>query len=208
MPWSILWRTVLTIWLVWIVVCDLKAGCVPHQLSWPLLIAIIVLRAWLGSWILPVAFVGLILVELLPAVWRIPSVVVLVVGLRQVALGLDDPISQFVILWWGVVYGLWMLNVLGGADVRIFMTLVAAFPQQKMVAALWGGLLVAGILWLVIVYRHHSLIPLLRAARGLSSGRYPTREELKEQGRPTTPGLALGAFVYLWFLEAIDGIVA
>jgi len=113
---------------------------------------------------------------------------------------LNDPATQLVALWWGVVYVLWTLHVLGGGDVRVFMALVTFFPDPGMVVALWGGLALASIAWLVALYRRDALGLLVQAGQGMSGGRYPSREDLKEQGRPTTPGLVLGALAYLWFI--------
>ena len=96
--------------------------------------------------------------------------------------------------------GLWTLHILRGADAWLFMTLVALFPDLALVAALWGGFFVVGIIWLLVMYRLHAWLPLVQAGQSAQAGKFPSPEELKEQGRPTTPGLALGALVYLWFV--------
>jgi Flp pilus assembly protein protease CpaA len=137
-------------------------------------------------------------IEMLPQVWQIPSVALLVGGVQWGCWILNDPVTIFVALWWGIPYALWTLNLLGGADVRIFMALVAFFPYPEMVAALWGGLALVSIIWLLVQYRRNALIPLVQAGQGMLGGQYPSRENLKKQGRPTTPGLVLGALVYMW----------
>ena len=200
MEWTIGSKIALSVLLVAAAVLDLKTRRVPHLITWPLLLVVVAARAWEGSWILPVFLLGLILVEWVPAVWRVSAIVLLVGGVQSVAWMLDDPDTRLIVLWWGVVYVLWTLHVLGGGDVRVFMALVAFFPHPGMVVALWGGLALASIAWLVALYRRDALGLLVQAGQGMSGGRYPSREDLKEQGRPTTPGLVLGALAYLWFI--------
>ncbi len=201
MEWTTAPKIVLTVLLVAVAVLDLKTQRVPHLITWPFLMAAIVAAAWEGSWIPAPLLLCLVLVEVLPQIWQIPAVVVLT-GTAQCAARwtLDDPTGQFVALWWGVAYALWVLHVLGGGDTRLFMALVALFPQPGMVAALWGGFALVGVVWLLVLYRHSAPVPLVQAGQDILSSHYPSREELEEHGRPTTPGLALGALVYLWLM--------
>lgn len=200
MEWNITSKIILSALLIGASAWDLKTRRVPHLLTWPMLLAATALRTWMGSWILPVFLLALVLAELVPEAWRVSAVVALG-GLGQaVAQMLDDPAAQLISLWWAIVYVLWTLHVLGGADARLFMALVALFPDVTLVAALWGGFLVAGVVWLVVMYRRHAWLGLVQAGRGVQAGKFPSLEELKEQGRPTTPGLALGTLVYVWFL--------
>jgi Flp pilus assembly protein protease CpaA len=193
-------KAVLSTLLILIAAWDLKTRRLPHWIAWPLLLVAIVVRAWMGSWILLPLLVGLAIVELLPLVWRGPAVAVLLGGAQWGAQVLGDPATQLVALWWGIAYGLWTLHVLGGGDVRVFMALVALFPSSGMVAALWGGLASVSVAWLVLLYRRDGLGLLLQAGQGISGGRYPSREDLAKHGKPTTPGLALGALAYLWLI--------
>ena len=200
MNWNVTSKIILSALLIGASAWDLKTRRVPHLLTWPALLAATALRTWMGSWILPVLLLVLVLAELVPEFWRVPAVVALG-GLGQaVPQMLDDPAAQLISLWWAIVYVLWTLHVLGGADARLFMALVVLFPDVTLVAALWGGFLVVGVVWLVVMYRRHAWIGLVQASRGVQAGKFPSQEELKEQGRPTTPGLALGALVYVWFL--------
>lgn len=200
MEWTVAWKVVLSMLLIVVAAWDLKTKRVLHLVAWPLLLAATATRVWEGSLVLLFLLMGLILVEVLPQVWRGPGLVLLVGGAQWGGEVLNDPATQLVALWWGVVYVLWTLHVLGGGDVRVFMALVAFFPHPGMVVALWGGLALASIAWLVALYRRDALGLLVQAGQGMSGGRYPSREDLKEQGRPTTPGLVLGALAYLWFI--------
>ena len=191
-------KAVLSVVLILVAAWDLKTRRVPNWITWPLLLVAIVVRAWKGSWILLPFLVALVMVELLPQVWRGPAVAVFVGSAQLGAQVLGDPTTQLVALWWGIAYGLWTLHVLGGGDARVFMALVALFPSSGMVAALWGGLASVSVVWLVLLYRRDALSLLMQAGQGISGGRYPSQKDLAEQGKPTTPGLVLGALAYLW----------
>lgn len=182
--------------LVAAAVWDLRESRVPHVVTWPLLLGATAFRTWNGAWLLPFLLLGLLLVEKLPVIWRIPAVAMLVGVVQSI-----DPAFRFVAPWWGMAYGLWMLNLLGGADTRIFMALVAFYPRLDMVAALSGGLLAVGLVWLVAVYGRGASHRLALAGREVTRGEFPSREELEEQGRPMTPGLTSGALVFLWVIS-------
>jgi hypothetical protein len=200
MEWNVISKIALSLVLVGAAAWDLETRRVPHLVTWPVLLAATALRAWMGSWLLLVFLLALVLAELAPEFWRVPAVVALG-GLGQaVAWTLDDHAAHLIAPWWAILYILWTLHILGGADARLSMALVALFPDLVLVAALWGGFLIAGVIWLMVIYRRFAWLPLVQAGRNLSGARFPSLEELKEQGRPTTPGLALGALVYLWFL--------
>jgi Flp pilus assembly protein protease CpaA len=194
------WRVVLSLLLIVVAAWDLRTKRVPHLVAWPLLLLAVAARTWQGSWLLLPLFVGLVLVELLPQVWRGPGIVLLVGGAQWGAQLLSDPAAQFIALWWGVAYMLWTLHVLGGGDTRVFMALVALFPETALVAALWGGLALVSIAWLLVLYRRSAWSLLAQAGQSISGGRYPSQEELAEQGKPSTPGLVLGALTYLWVI--------
>jgi Flp pilus assembly protein protease CpaA len=196
----VLLKIVLSVLLVFVAVWDLRTKRVPHLIAWPLLLIAVAARTWQGSWILLPLFVGLVLVELLPQVWRGPGIVLIVGSVQWGAQILNDPVAQFVALWWGVAYALWTLHVLGGGDTRVFMALVALFPDTALVAALWGGLALVSVAWLLVLYRRSAWSLLAQAGQSISGGRYPSREDLAEQGKPSTPGLVLGVLVYLWVI--------
>jgi Flp pilus assembly protein protease CpaA len=200
MELSALGKAVLSTLLILVAAWDLKTWRVPHWIAWPMLLTAMVVRAWEGSWMLLPLLVGLVIVELLPQLWRGPAIVVLVGGAQWGAQTLGDSATQFIALWWGIAYGLWTLHVLGGGDVRVFMALVALFPSSGMVAALWGGLASVSVAWLVLLYRRDAFGLLLQAGQGISGGRYPSQEDLAKHGKPTTPGLVLGALAYLWLI--------
>ncbi len=226
---DILIKTALTGILITAAVWDLKTRRVPHAITWGLLMgatALIMIRpagvcpvsrigksdplpwGWGGiplareGWILPLLLVGLLLIERMPIAWQFPVLTFLVVGVRLGSLALGGhPAISFVAFWWGAVYALWSLHVVGGADARIFMGLVALFPRAELVAALSGGLLSVSIAWLFVTHRGGALVSLIEARERMCRGQFPSRDELEEQGLPTTPGLALGALVFLWLIH-------
>ena len=200
MEWTVIWKAALSTVLVTAAVLDLKTWRAPHAITWPLLLLAVAVRVWEGSWILPFLLLALLLVEMLPLIWQILAISLLAGTVGWGAWMLNDSTTRFVALWWGIAYALWTLHVLGGGDVRIFMALAAFFPDSRMIAALWGGFLLVSVVWLLILYRRNAPVLLVQAGQGILGGRYPSREDLQKEGRPTTPGLALGALVYLWLL--------
>ena len=66
-------KAVLSVVLILVAAWDLKTRRVPNWITWPLLLVAIVVRAWKGSWILLPFLVALVMVELLPQVWRGPA---------------------------------------------------------------------------------------------------------------------------------------
>jgi Flp pilus assembly protein protease CpaA len=194
MEWTVIWKAALSTVLVTAAVLDLKTWRVPHAITWPLLLLAV------ASWILPFLLLALLLVGMLPLIWQILAISLLAGTVGWGAWMLNDSTTRFIALWWGIAYALWTLHVLGGGDVRIFMALAAFFPDSRMIAALWGGFLLVSVVWLLILYRRNAPVLLVQAGQGILGGQYPSREDLQKEGRPTTPGLALGALVYLWLL--------
>jgi Flp pilus assembly protein protease CpaA len=229
MTTGLLAKMALTGLLVAAGVWDLKTRRVPHVITWPLLLAATGFRIahpeglwWTaspagfgarpwgqggfpllgGGWALIILLIGVVLVERIPPLWRLPTMASLVTGVQLGSRSLNgNPAIGFTALWWGIAYGLWSLHVLGGADIRILMALVALFPRPELVAALSGGLLLASLAWLILVRRQGALVSLLETGHKLMRGRFPSRDELEAHGRPTTPGLALGGIVFLWLIS-------
>jgi Flp pilus assembly protein protease CpaA len=207
--------------LVTAAVWDLRTRRVPHILSWGLLLVATGLRTvhpeglfWTsrmgeaaclfreGGWALSLLLSGMVLVEGVAHAWRLPMIGLLVTGIQLSGfLWGADPTIGFTAGWWVVAYGLWAVHVLGGADARLFMAMVALFPRPALVAALSGGLLLVSLTWLVLVRRDGALASLLEAKGRMLRGRFPSRQELEESGRPTTPGLALGGLIYMWLMS-------
>ncbi len=222
-------KIALTGCLITAAVWDLKTRRVPHVLTWGLLLAATALAvahpgglcstlgmdgnpSWPSEqgglslapdgWALPLLLVGLLLIERMPPAWQLPTLVFLVSGTRLASLSLHGhPATRFTAFWWGVVYALWWLHVVGGADARMFMALVALFPRPELVAALSGGLLSVSVAWLILTRRQGALASLLEVKGKMLCGQFPSRDELEEHGRPTTPGLTLGALVFLWLMS-------
>lgn len=190
-------RVALTGLLVALSVVDVRTKRVPHPIGWPLLAASVGVRAWLGSWALPVLVIGLVLADLAPPKLRFPLVAVLVGGALVWAWLSNDGVMWFLALWYGLVYLLWLLKVTGGGDVRLVMTLLALYPDARMAWALWIGWLLVALAWYVRLYGRYGPLLAEQGVKGVLQRPLPDRKELEQRGRPTIPGLALGAIAYL-----------
>jgi Flp pilus assembly protein protease CpaA len=198
--WLLIHKLLMSGVLAAVAVVDLKTGRVPHWLSWPLLATALVVRLWQGDWMGPLFPIALVLVELAPGLWRVALPWSLAGAGVVVGFLVGSADVRFIAVWTTIGYVLWQVRVLGGGDVRVWWALVVLFPEMGMVAALSAGLLVVGLLWLMVLRPGEALSRLQETWRAMQRGEHPSREELREQGRPTTPGLALGALAYIWVL--------
>jgi len=182
-------RVGLSIWLVTLAVVDLRKEEVTNWATVPPLIALTVWRSVTGGWPL-----GLTLaLVLIGAQW--PSLAVPSLGSMALCACLAVPMGLDVAVWvWIFVYLLWETGVVGGADAKAVMALMALFPDGTLAWLLllcWFGLSVV-----YLVRRHGRRVPrvLLRALRGLAKGRMP------EEGirYPALPAVALASLVYVW----------
>lgn len=114
--------------------------------------------------------------------------------------------GQFGKLWlilaWIVLFGLWMLNFIGGGDAKFLMALFALFPSLEFLAALAFILLIIMVPLLILEFRmrDQSIGGAWRSLRArLMTGQIlPTNEELQTQGRRYAWTFAVPAIVYMW----------
>lgn len=200
MNWGLGAKTVLSAVLIVIAAVDLKTRRVPHVLSWPLLAIAMLYRVWVGSWVAVLFPIGLIILELAPGVLRVilPWLLIGIGSLGGHVLGLPE--VQMVSFWCAIAYILWQVRIYGAGDARLFWSLLLLFPEMNAAWALTGGLLVVSLFWMLVLHRGQTLGRLREARTAMQRGEVPTREQLKSEGRPTTPGLVLGALAYIWLL--------
>jgi Flp pilus assembly protein protease CpaA len=184
-------RVGLSAWLVYLAVMDLRKGEVTNWATVPPLLAVTAWQALTGGW--PLAL--MLVLILIGAQWTpltVPSV-----GLMAACSWWATLVGREVVMWaWTFVYVLWLLRVVGGADAKVVMALMALFPDGRLAWLLllcWFGLSVAYLL-----HRHgkHAPRALLRATKGLV--RFQVLEEEGER-YPALPAVALAGLIYVWF---------
>lgn len=159
---------------IWLFVCtafDLKTRQVPN---WLTLIPLVLAGIWRlvqGDWQPTLLVIALILISDIPKfVWHIPFGIlatILVAGLS----GFPENTLQIAVLF--LVWALWEMDMLGGADVKIIMDLVLFFSDGSL------------------------LLPILLAGglQGLAA------LIVKRKQIPYTMSIAIGSIVWLAFIR-------
>jgi Flp pilus assembly protein protease CpaA len=208
-------RVGLSAWLVYLAVADLRKGEVTNWATVPPLLAVTAWQVLTGGWPIGLALALILAGSQWPA-FAVPSLALMVLcAWFATPLGLD------VAVWaWLFVYVLWQVGrvpgrrnaavsgdspklptcpegagVIGGADAKVVMALMALFPDGRLAWLLllcWFGL---SVVYLLHRHGRHAPRALLRA-KGLV--RFQVLEE--EGGRcPALPAVALAGLIYVWF---------
>ena len=174
-----------TLWLLTIVLVDLRTATISNWLTLPVL-------ALLGGWRV-VQVVGYASRAMLAqrgqaAAW---------LENRAFAGARSIPALVFVLLAWVLCFGLWELHVVGGGDAKTLMGIFALFPTIDFAVFLAIGVLVLSLPLLLL--RHRDILPALRSR--LREGHlWPSQRQLEEEGRPYAWTFCLPAVAYLWLL--------
>jgi Flp pilus assembly protein protease CpaA len=197
---TLLGKMALSAVLITIAAVDWRTKRVPHWLSWSTLAAGVAYRSVQGSWMLAPMAMGIVLVDLAPKRWRLAAGLGVIVAGTIGGLALEQEGIAQISVWWAVAYVMWHLNLVGGADVRLFWAMIALFPNATMALALGLGLFVWLLVWVLVIHRGRTLAALEGAGLRLKLGAFPEKEKLAAEGRATAPGLVLGALAYVWLL--------
>jgi Flp pilus assembly protein protease CpaA len=142
---------------------------------------------------------------------RVPNKVVkpllvgalLVVALRVVTGQLAMSEAALVVATWGLCITLAWLHVFGGGDMKLVMSLVAFFPDMRLIYLSLGAVLAGLLLILAATERRAGLRRLVALFMAASQGALPGRAEIAEayrtRGQPITFVFSLAAIAYLWF---------
>ena len=93
--------------------------------------------------------------------------------------------------YWVPAFGLWLINIAGGGDIKLLMVELALWPSPWFVAVAGGTVAIVGTA--VLLSRYKSLTAFARAQYAaitrLAAGDHPSRSELELYGTP-------GAYLY------------
>jgi Flp pilus assembly protein protease CpaA len=208
-------RAGLSAWLTYLAVADLRKGEVTNWATVPPLLAVTAWQALTGGW--PLAL--MLALILIGAQWTpltVPSV-----GLMVLCAWFATPLGLDVAVWvWICVYILWQIGrvpgrsraavsggssklptcpagagVIGGADAKVVMALMALFPDGRLAWLLllcWFGL---SVVYLLHRHGRHTPQALLQATKGLV--KLQVSEEEGER-YPALPAVALAGLIYVW----------
>jgi len=165
---------------------DLQTREVSGWLTLPPLLATVAWRAATGGWVLLAAFIVIALFsERIVCRGRGPALAALMAGLVAVSYVLPGSPAYWTLLGWLAAWLLWEFNVIGGADVKLMMLLVAVYPYPSMFFLILLAKLVAGLIVPAALYgrsvakRLFSVALLVLVARQM-----PDRETLEREGLP------------------------
>jgi hypothetical protein len=211
---DILVRAVITAWLVAVGCQDVRRREVSNWLTLPPLVgmtcfhlgsAVVKLassRAWSPATADGIAVAVAFLAVLLSDHWW----AFLPPAAGAVALA-GTPAGQLMVLAWFLALGLSKAGIVGEADGKVVMALLALFPDLPLAVCLLAASLLASLA--VLARRVGAATPLLLRAvvqDGLA-GRFPARTGAPGVALiPLTPVLALGAIAYLWPLWLLGAV--
>jgi Flp pilus assembly protein protease CpaA len=116
-------------------------------------------------------------------------------------LGVSEAV--LIVATWGLCITLAWLHVFGGGDMKLVMSLVAFFPDVRLIYLSLGAALAGLLLILGVTERRAGLMRLVALLMTASQGTLPGRAEIAEayraRGQPITFVFSLAAITYLWF---------
>jgi len=175
-------------WLVTIAVLDIRRGEVSNWLTVPPLLIATLWQAAHGAWAILILFVLVLFVSEWPVAWPLGIAAVIGIWPEIVRQGLETA----AVVWIAVLI-LWVLDILGGADVKAVMTLAALFPDSRLA---WMMVICWWVLSMVLfLKRYGRSAPRVFAATAVSL----SRAKAEGHRAPALPALAVAGLVFLWF---------
>jgi hypothetical protein len=203
-----------TIWLVILVVQDVRHRRLSHWLTTvPLVvIAIVALGTAVFNWLAegwspfvadPVALVLAFIAVLVSDTWAalVPAVSALALAWWQ-----GTPAGQVAVTCWLIALALAKAGAWGAGDAKVLMILLALYPDVRLAIAVAAAILLIGLAMLVRRLGPAFPFLLLMTLRDGLAGRFPARTG--ETGVVVTglmPVIAAGALVYVWGLYLLGG---
>jgi hypothetical protein len=174
---------------------QLRSVVLPLWLVLPPVILGIVFQAVFGKWYIAGAMAAAIflhLSNLLPV--RMLGTLLL---FAASALAHNWVLAAGFVLYWG----LWELNIAGGADALAAYAALMIIPRMEMFWSLLAGIFVWAVVSMVVIYRGKLVERWKRLALRVFLRQLPTENELVAEGKPTIGGIWVGTILFaLWSL--------
>ena len=187
MPIHVIPYALISLWLTVIAVMDIRRAEVSNWLTIPPLLVATLWQAAHGGWVILILFVLVLLISEWPIAWPLGIAAVIGVWPEIAYQGLETTAVV-----WIVVLILWVLDVLGGADVKAVMTLAALFPDSRLawlMVICWWALSIVFFL-----KRYGRSAPRVFAATAVSL----PRAKAEGHRAPALPALSIAGLVFLW----------
>jgi len=174
-------------WLVIIAVLDIRRGEVSNWLTIPPLLIATLWQAAHGGWAILILFVLVLFISEWPVAWPLGIAAVIGIWPEIARQGLETAAVV-----WIVVLILWVLDVLGGADVKAAMTLAALFPDSRLA---WLMVICWWALSMVLFLKRYG-----RSALRVFAATAVSLSRAKAEGHraPALPALSIAGLVFLW----------
>lgn len=103
------------------------------------------------------------------------------------------------LVYWLVLWLAWTAHLMGAGDVKLLMGLFGLWPELALAYVVAGSILITGVPYLVLKYRH-TWRPALRglAWRLLTLRLLPSPREFQQEAVPYAFSFCLAGAVYLW----------
>ncbi len=198
-------RFALTAALGYAAYVDWRTMRVPFPLMWSILIAGAAVAASERQWLALTVAVAAAVISSLPFVhtYHRRALATSLIGMFSVYhwTGHDGAETALAIC---VVWMLFELNFIGGADATIAIGLLAMFHTVAFVELLAVTVLAGSLLMLIARYRLGTGRVLLGAVSNLWKMQPPTAQDLEQTGQPAVWKIALAGALYAWITYAIS----
>lgn len=183
-------------WLIVLSVRDWRTRDIPEPYTMLPLAAVALYRValppeggfWPGGAALLVAVLMLVVSD-----YAIPAV--LLAGVAGALAGHAGPTTLLLVAGWALTLGAYGIRLWGGADGKVFMTLLALWPTGLLVGLTLGAFVLGNVLALWRRYGGAAPFALFNTARDVLA-RVPA-EQQQLTYLPSLPWLSLGALLYL-----------
>lgn len=181
-------RLTISAWLVYLALADIRHGQVTNWATVPPLLGAVAWQTVRGEWTAAVLLVLGLFVAEWPITWPLGIAGIVAIWPQVTIQGMEATTAV-----WIVVLVLWLLDVLGGADVKAVMTLMVLFPDPRLA---WLLLLAwLGFSLVYVVRRHGRTTPRVLLST-LGKMAHPSRSGHRS---PALPAVAMAGLVYVWF---------
>jgi Flp pilus assembly protein protease CpaA len=171
---------------------DLRTRQVSNWLTLTPLLYAVAWRASLGDLVPLALLVAVVVIDPLPPGLRVGMMLAAVMIVVRL-----NPASAVVAATWAVAYSLTQLNVLGPADAKIAMTLIALFPVPTMAWCMAGAVFAVSLGVTVWKHRLATIWVVSSRMRDVLALHFPSQAEMESRGFPVAGAFALAFGAYL-----------
>jgi Flp pilus assembly protein protease CpaA len=189
-------RLVVTAWLIYVAIADIRKGEVSNWFTVPPLLAVVAWRSLTGGYPVGLAL-AFFLVGLQWQIMAVPSIGLMLMDMwLAVPTGLDVAVGM-----WMLYAILYYLGLLGGADVKVLMTLIAVYPDGRLawlLLLLWLGVDVIRLI--VVRFRRRWSPAPGDTGQSLEGHGLAAKLQLSKKATlvPHLPIIALAGTIYVW----------